>query len=312
MIYVNVTGRCGNQLFQYAFARKLSVLTNDTDFKIDFYNVRRWQKKTGDKTFENSLKDFCVLPFSETYENEKVLETKASKRQRNAVKKNAFFRKVFIRLLKTDNIWQRFYEKKLNRLGIYYNENKYTTPRTTNEKDKFLKGYFENPAYFDDIKDILIKEFTPLSPESEKNKELYEKIKSTESVCVSFRKWGEVDDSVKRERQVCGKEYYKAALEEIKKRVQNPTLFVFSDDIAWVKENFDFGDLPVFFEDGTDKTSEKLRLMYSCKHFIMTTSTFTWWAQYLCRNKNKVVISPTRWDNTGKTNYLIDENWIKI
>ena len=66
MIYVDITGRCGNQLFQYAFARKLSILNNDDKLVLDFFHTDRVGKEFGDdKTFCEELKNFNVL--SEIY-----------------------------------------------------------------------------------------------------------------------------------------------------------------------------------------------------------------------------------------------------
>lgn len=101
------------------------------------------------------------------------------------------------------------------------------------------------------------------------------------------------------------------AIEKIKCIVENPVFFMFSDDIQWVRENVNTGCL-TYYEDGTDPVWEKLRLMSACKHFIISNSTFSWWVQYLSRNGDKIVISPSRWFNNDYKSPLIDEKWIKI
>ena len=68
----------------------------------------------------------------------------------------------------------------------------------------------------------------------------------------------------------------------------------------------------MYYEDGTDTVQEKLRMMYSCKHFVISNSTFSWWAQYLSRNPNKIVVSPNRWYNSRFQTALIGKDWILL
>ena len=60
MIYLEIAGRAGNQLFRYAFARKIQILTGKKLF-IDFHRV--YEEKG--EFWENSLKRFKVAEYEE-------------------------------------------------------------------------------------------------------------------------------------------------------------------------------------------------------------------------------------------------------
>lgn len=79
-----------------------------------------------------------------------------------------------------------------------------------------------------------------------------------------------------------------------------------------VKKNIPV-DVPAYYESGLDPIWEKMRLMYSCKHFIISNSTFSWWAQFLGSWKDKVVISPDRWwNNPDWHSYLLRDSFVKV
>ena len=51
--------------------------------------------------------------------------------------------------------------------------------------------------------------------------------------------------------------------------------------------------------------------MSACKHFVISNSTFSWWAQYLSRNQDKVVVAPSRWRNGSYTQDIyLDSGWL--
>jgi len=76
----------------------------------------------------------------------------------------------------------------------------------------------------------------------------------------------------------------------------NRTFFIFSDDITSVARDFeetvDKKHEIVFVSKGNFTRFHDLFLMTKCKHLIMANSTFSWWAAYLNRHKNKIVIAP--------------------
>lgn len=84
-------------------------------------------------------------------------------------------------------------------------------------------------------------------------------------------------------------------------RVIDPVFFVFSDDIQWVKDNIKT-DKDLVFVDKNNTAPDDMQLLSSCKHFIMSNSTFSWWSAFLSKNENKIVMAPKYW-KTGFEEY---------
>ena len=311
MVYLDINGRCGNQMFQYAFARKLMILNKINDLHIDFFHVDRWKKKAnGDDTYSDQLQFFNTIKYTSSISTGYSVLKYGSKRQKKLLQKYELVRKLS-RHFRHLNLLERF-QNLLHTNGIYKEDEVQINIAQSRTLTVFARGYFENPLYFDDIKRTLLDEFTPIYPRKEKNKKIYSIIDNEESVCVSFRVWNEIkyDEKFLKEHNICSTKYYLKAIDKMHELHPNAHFIIFSNDVDWVKKNIKF-EYPVSFEDGNDEIWEKLRMMYSCKHFIMSNSTFCWWAQYLCKNKNKTVISPNRWSTKGNNSLLMDD-WIKI
>ena len=74
----------------------------------------------------------------------------------------------------------------------------------------------------------------------------------------------------------------------------------------------EFPDTKFYYEDGNDTVAEKIKLMSMCKHFIISNSSFSWWAQFLSNYDEKVVIAPNMWFRNGEKCGLYMDNWILI
>lgn len=282
MIEVNITGRLGNQLFQYACARQLQEMYGGTIV----LNIHELSKNMPD--FDLSLDDF-ILNENVVIEKDKPLSKVSAER---------FDVKLFRRFI--PNIY--FYLNAKRNAFIWKDARTYKElPRLNSKKenDIVLNGYWQCEKYFDDISDILRKEIKPKYLPKKDNKFLYEKISSTNSVCVTIRRGDFLNDKNKSMFYVCNEKYFEKALRRIQELVPDCIFFAFSDDIEWVKENLSFPGT-VYYESGEDPVWEKLRLMSSCKHFILSNSSFSWWAQYLSEFQSKVVIAPSKWYNSGK------------
>ena len=110
-----------------------------------------------------------------------------------------------------------------------------------------------------------------------------------------------------------GPDYFKKAIKIMRQQISRPIFFVFSDDINWCKNEFGNHFHYIDPDEKNDSTVKDFLLMISCKNFIISNSSFSWWAAYLSSNKEKTVISPKYWiNNLNETSDLIPSNWIKL
>jgi hypothetical protein len=65
-----------------------------------------------------------------------------------------------------------------------------------------------------------------------------------------------------------------------------------SDDIPWCKENIHLPN-SIFLEGYN--SYEQLWILSMCTNFVISNSSFSWWAAYLSRDPKKIVVAPETW-----------------
>jgi len=99
-------------------------------------------------------------------------------------------------------------------------------------------------------------------------------------------------------------EYYKRAIARVKERMDEPTFFVFSDEMEFARANLPAGLKTVFVDHNDNWTAhEDLRLMSSCRHHILANSTFSWWGAWLNPSEDKLVLAPRQWHLRAESYY---------
>lgn len=176
--------------------------------------------------------------------------------------------------------------------------------------------YKQSEKYFLKNKDIIIKEFSLKNQLSNESLRWQEKIKSKmNSVSLHIRRGDYLRPDYKNYFSSCGLEYYQAAVQEIiKRKGDNIALFVFSDDIAWAKENLQFPYPINFVSNKQIPDYEEMYLMSQCQNNIIANSTFSWWGAWLNQNNDKIVIGPKYWfaKKTSNDIDILPKTWIQI
>jgi hypothetical protein len=185
----------------------------------------------------------------------------------------------------------------------------------------YLDGFFQTEKYFKDFETEIrndLKLSTPFSNEAENIIKTINSLpeRQTQSVSLHVRRGDYVkDEKTNKAHGTCGPEYYQKALETIVSKIgTNIHVFVFSDDIEWVKDNLPVSFPVTYVSDPMIKDYEELILMSKCSHNIIANSSFSWWGAWLNSNPNKIVIAPKKWvrKNAHRFKDIIPDQWTKI
>jgi hypothetical protein len=292
MIIVRLSGGLGNQMFQYAFGRALS-LRHDVPFKL---NIEAYLNATA-RPFKKSfvVREYQLDPFNITADIAPRREIPWIHRMYGTGKVSLILDAILRRIL-TWKGKERFYnfDPKSNFFG----------PNT------YLVGDWQSPKYWSGIENILKKDFT-LKSVSPRLASLIQEIKSQNSVCVHIRRGDYVGSAF---HNVLDEDYYKKALNLINQKKKIECVYIFDrDDLEWCKKNLKF-DYPTVYVENDLKLAETLAAMSSCKNFVIANSSFSWWAAWLSESPAKIVIAPKKWFGAKNMDDkdLIPEDWIRL
>lgn len=199
-------------------------------------------------------------------------------------------------------------EKYIDSYGLprYHEPNFFYENIPYSEKGLQLYGYFQSERYFKHCSKLIRHLFE--CPYSEKIKWKYRDQLALNTVAVHVRRGDYL--TLSDYHYNLETEYYTQSMKRLKLLMPDAYFICFSDDIKWCKENIHAD----FFI--SDDMFTEFHLMSYCKHFIVANSTFSWWAQWLCKHPEKIVIAPEKrkWFGKLKSNLIVDDlyqsNWM--
>ena len=200
MKVVRISDGLGNQMFQYAFARKLQIISREKVFLdvrfINYHDIFMKGEKKPDR-YKNDFRKYGLNSFriSLPIADDDVLQKWKYMEQRNKMDKLLF-------CLEQNKMWPWRFESE-------------TEIKKRNDWNKinlilpsYYCGYFFDLTYYDDIKNILQKDFKVRVPFA-LPKELKKIIYNENTISLHVRK----GDFVKNHRDISQTRYYSMACE---------------------------------------------------------------------------------------------------
>jgi Glycosyl transferase family 11 len=287
VIAFHAQGGLGNQLFQYAAARRLA-LRHDTELVIDphwFDNCRE-----GETPRPMELQNFAAAMRIASKSEQKWWWP---------------YRSRFGRIVQPVMPLRLFRES-----GFGVNDAVRDAPINS-----YLFGFWQSEAYFRDIRKELLSDLVPSVPPSPADQKILNLIGEGNAVSVHVRRGDYVTlQSAARYHGTCTLDYYRRALQHIVERVSDPIFFVFSDDPEWTAENLHFPHTTYYVRHNNSASAfQDLRLMSKCNHHIIANSSFSWWGAWLSDQMDGLVIAPDIWFAGGRpTPDLLPPSWLRI
>ncbi len=281
MVISRITSGLGNQLFQYACGRAVS-LRHGVELKLDVQNFKDYKNR------RYALDAFAIHATEATPDEVQAM-------------------------LKTNTLWHRLTTPRARRRVLREQGMGFDEAVLRAGPDVYLSGYWQSPRYFQDVEPQLRGELTWRLPPPPESSRVLEKIGATTAVAVHVRRGDYVSNPEYAKRfGALPLVYYERALTHLGERFANLHAFVFSDEPDWIKANFP-KKWPLTVVEG-NAAPEDLRLMAACRCHVIANSTFSWWGAWLAPFADKIVLAPERffYDPALPDRELVPDNWTRI
>lgn len=292
VIISHIIGGLGNQMFQYAAGRAVSLEQN-VPLRLDISGFASYRLHHG---FELARIFNCAIDIA----TEKDIQGVAGYRAEGV------FRKILVRPCGTMFRGRHFI------VEPYFH---YWPGIKSVPQECYLVGYWQSERYFRNIAPAIRSDFAFKTPLEGRNVELAGWIAQVNAVSLHVRRGDYVNNPVTNATHgVCSLDYYRDAVRYVSDRIEKPHFFIFSDDVAWVKEHLrvDFPHQYIDHNCGAESYND-MRLMSMCRHHIIANSSFSWWGAWLNPDMNKIVVAPKKWfADDRKTEDLFPQGWATL
>jgi Glycosyl transferase family 11 len=292
MIIVKLCGGLGNQMFQYAAAKALSV-TNNTKLKLDISHFDKIAPNQTIRSYSLNIFPNVKEEIAEKEEIRKIIpqfETDILNKIYKYINNKIFnFNKSFI------------IESDLSYSGISFKS----------KEPAYLEGYWQSEKYFKE-QSLVIEDCFSLDylNNNASLQSFIERTRSRMSISIHVRRGDYITNpSTNSYHGIAELSYYHRSIAKIAGLVSgNLEFFIFSDDIQWCRENLKIDHKHVYISTG--EHHHDLYLMSCCRHNIIANSSFSWWAAWLNKNSDKIIIAPKKWFSNQPAKDVVPVNWI--
>lgn len=275
-IELYLRGGLGNQLYQYAYARFLQKNNKISKLLINTYDYKKYKLRNVE------LSNFALSSDVEFTNRISV--------------KDLFIKKLFHVLfyVKDKIAFNRPEVHLFSFLGKKYLcsiEDTVTDIEKIN-CDLFLYGYFADTFYPVKMHKILMNDMVYKGNQSVLFHNLKDKINSSYSIGVSIRV---ASDYIDNNWPICSEKFYYSGINlllNLNNKDKNTIIYIFADDIEYVKKNHWFSKYKnVTYISGLS-VSESFELLRTCSSYVCSNSSFSWWGAFLSYNQKKTTILP--------------------
>ncbi len=288
MITVRLIGGLGNQMFQYAIGRRLS-LEREVPLAVDLGWFGHQARGDTPRSYELG----CFAADASAQKVSLRLPEPSNKAEQVLGKLRALMRPV-------PDPWRQ--------RGMSFDPSVLAVGSSAH-----LVGFWQSERFFDSVAPRIRRDFRPIQPPSEEARSLHDSIAVSRSISVHVRRGDYVTNAAaNRFHGTPDRAYYRRALEAI--GVEGAHLFVFSDDPRWCLANLDLGG-PMTVIGGHDRpAAEDMLLMSACEHHVIANSSFSWWGAWLDPSPKKKVVAPARWTADADTNSqdVYAAGWLRV
>ena len=311
--FVLLQGGLGNQLFQYTFAESLRI-NESKNVSLDSSALTKNLHYD-----ETSIRELAIqgLPH-----DKKITRKMSVSELRNSRIWNANRRKPWNLLrIGYTKVWitkiVQLLQLKLVLDESRWNERKsysYLFARTI-----IMDGFWQDYKYPTGIEVALKSRINSRLRCCQYPMNLEKQIRSESALALHVRRGDYVSNPQANEfHGALSATYYNKAISSFGASKHLDTIYVFSDDSNWCRENLTANYKLVFMSDLLDDICDfdELQLMSACSYFIIANSTFSWWAAWLSNSDGSHILAPSAWfqDETANARSLrlIPKDWARI